>query len=350
MTTTEITAEKKKLIDNLDIKLILSKGSGKPIIRLIDLDKIVENSYTHEPKCNCRNLRNSHIDELKKVVDRTGVFDAIFVMKNRTTGLYVAADGNHLQHVSRMLGETTISAYIMKGDCSREKDAWKMFCFSYVINKSSMIAMERVLAVNYGVLKYGNNYREQLSYDFVESRRSLTKYANLYNRLDMLDQYEMDYLIDYFIKNETGADKMSKKINDCLELKRNKEDGRNQNTSRGDILDKTVYKSIKKVTSKIIVFPTVFDSELIKKEIVNIQGLVEEQKSVGNIKDMSFLKKVNNDLSYDIKTTFLHLEKWDIYVKSIADYANVVKEYIKEAGGQSKEEFNSPQKDELKKS
>ena len=238
----------------------------------------------------------------------------------------------------------------MKGDCSREKDAWKMFCFSYVINKSSMIAMERVLAVNYGVLKYGNNYREQLSYDFVESRRSLTKYANLYNRLDMLDQYEMDYLIDYFIKNETGADKMSKKINDCLELKRNKEDGRNQNTSRGDILDKTVYKSIKKVTSKIIVFPTVFDSELIKKEIVNIQGLVEEQKSVGNIKDMSFLKKVNNDLSYDIKTTFLHLEKWDIYVKSIADYANVVKEYIKEAGGQSKEEFNSPQKDELKKS
>ena len=332
-----INTEKKILIDNLNIKLRLSKKSGMPVTKLLDLDKIVENSHVHEPKCNCRNLRDSHIDELRKVVGRTGVFDAIFVMNDKTTGQYVAADGNHLQHVSRLLGKKSISAYIMEGDCSREKDAWKMFCFSYVINKASMIAIERALAVNYGVLKYGTNYREQLSYDFVETKRNLTKYANLYNRLDMLDQYDMDYLIDYFIKNETGADKMSEKINSCLELKRNREDGSNRNTSRGDILDKTVYNSIKKVSSKIEVFPTTFDSEIIEKEIVNIQGLIEEQRSLGNIKDMSFLKKVNNDLSHDIRKAFLHLEKWDIYAKSIASYANSIKEYIKEGEGLAKE-------------
>jgi len=336
-----INIEKKKLIDdlidNLNIKLILSKKSGKPVIRLIDLDKIVENSYNHEPKCNCRNLRDSHINDLREVVKRTGIFDAIFVMKDKNTGLYVAADGNHLQHVSRMLGEKTISAYIMKGDCSREKDAWKMFCFSYVINKASMIAMEKSLAVNYGVLKYGNDYHKQLSYDFVETDRTLTTYANLYNRLDMLDQYEMDYLIDYFIRNETGAKSMSKRIWECLELKKIKDGGSNQNNiiSRGDILDRSVYKSINKVTSKINVFPTVFDSKVIEKEIVNIEGLIDEQKSVGNIKEVSFLKKTKKDLSYDIKTAFSHLEKWGVYVELIAKYANVVEEYIKEAEGQT---------------
>lgn len=196
------------------------------LIERVSLDEIHTNTFKVKPKVNCRNIHKGRLGDIKNTLKNKGMgFDVTWGVFDSNTRKYCIVDGNHLQTAARELGETHIRMLMFNVDVSNPEEAWALYCFSYDINRKSILIAEKINAVWHGFLYHKRRkerYQDYLPIEFGEPEQTIERIKTLYTKLRKLRKINKKAAIELVNSSKIhdwSETKFREQLNECLEKK-----------------------------------------------------------------------------------------------------------------------------------
>ena len=287
-------------------------------IQILNINDILENSFLTEPKCNCRDIKKERATKtLEDMIDNK-IIDIIFSMWNTKLNKYVVGDGNHLQYIVRNnpkimnklgLSCTTIKSWLMIGDASSITDSWKLFCFSYRMNRNSLSETEKLKAIYLGFQHYESlgirAYAKMLAKDLNEEPNNIPVYKSIFLSLEsngLLSRATTENWNSTDIKNE---------------LKRVKNKSSDVNNGKIDMLIGSQYNILKRFRDGFNKTYSIYQANmlLLEEEMITNNETIDPVKINGI---MNVLDELGNDYSLLEKSR----KEYEKFINNISDKMN----------------------------
>ncbi len=231
------------------------------LIERVSLDEIHTNTFKVKPKVNCRNIHKGRLGDIKNTLENKGMgFDVTWGVFDSNTRKYCIVDGNHLQTAARELGETHIRMLMFNVDVSNPEEAWALYCFSYDINRKSMLIAEKINAVWHGFLYHKRRkerYQDYLPIEFGEPEQTIERIKTLYTKLRKLRKINKKAAIELVNSSKIhdwSETKFREQLNKCLEKKLEEAENSFDDGEETTPIDGLVFQSIsymKNISKKV---------------------------------------------------------------------------------------------------